>query len=276
MLSLYISPLKFDNKKKEVQIGCEKIEWKKPIVVFLFTAATCGVLFTIIINFDLGAARDWDVTSVFFLPLIFLSIFLVKEVLLLNKKILFSLLSISIVWGSLWIVLNSSEEKSFQRFLSLESTSLMSPRTRGFYYDELASYFRNKNDFQKVVDYDLKYAEILPLHARICASLSDAYEHLGQKEKQLRALWKVALADSENADHWVNIGQCYFALEKIDSAKIMTQRAVQIDSTNATANFNLGLIQLNIERDCDGAASSFTNTILKNPKNLEALKYLTV
>lgn len=31
MLSLYINPLKFDNKKKEIKIGDEKIEWKKQV-----------------------------------------------------------------------------------------------------------------------------------------------------------------------------------------------------------------------------------------------------
>lgn len=31
MLSLYVSPLKFDNKKNEIKIGDEKIEWKKQV-----------------------------------------------------------------------------------------------------------------------------------------------------------------------------------------------------------------------------------------------------
>jgi hypothetical protein len=142
------------------------VEWKNHLLFFLLITSASGFLFTFVGNFELGYARDWDVVSVFLLPLVFLAIYLLHEQFEKMDEIVFALAVLSFLQNVLWISVNVNERKGVQRFYTLESTTQMNNRIRGYYYDQWAQYYiRKKLDDSSVV-YLEKAVRLLPNNSR--------------------------------------------------------------------------------------------------------------
>ncbi|MFC1558088.1 tetratricopeptide repeat protein [candidate division KSB1 bacterium] len=128
-----------------------KIEQKG---IFLLTAVLGYSVFTFFINFEIGVFRDWDLFSPAALPLVVFTFLIIIEYLPYEpKKLLFILSIYSIVHTVPWILINSSEEKSLERFLYLTDHAVLSPHASGYANDELRAYYTKQGEPLKMLAY---------------------------------------------------------------------------------------------------------------------------
>lgn len=274
-LVLLVAPIVFIIISGIVWYYRKYFQWRNRIFLFLSASMCCGLLFIFIVNFELGMSRDWDVASVFLLPAIVLSVYLLHEYIAEHRAIVFGLCGFLCIQFSFWVALNHSEEKGLQRYLSFEGTSVAGVRVQTLYFDELASYYRTQKNYFKIAESLEKYIAIQPPHKRILESLSEAYQMTGQTEKHIRILERSILLDSSDANTWANLGLCYFLLKKFDEGEKYSKKALSLDNNNVTALYNLGMNSLMDKTTCEQAAMYFGRILENNIKHTEALQGIT-
>lgn len=134
-------------------------------------------------NFELGYMRDWDTAAQFLIPLHILALYFLHQFFKTKLHIVFSLVGIMLLQSGLWIALNASEEKSFQRFQAGESTLFMNDVVRGYYYDQIGQYYEKKKQLDSSAVYYEKSVSFLLRNTSIWTRLEAVYDTLSTSGK---------------------------------------------------------------------------------------------
>ncbi|MBS4029605.1 MAG: hypothetical protein KGZ58_13340 [Ignavibacteriales bacterium] len=250
------------------------IRWKEGVFLFLSCAAFCGLLFTLMMNFELGTVRDWDVASVLLLPVSLLAVYFLMEIFSRREIILFSLAGITLLHSGIWIALNANDDKSMKRFLTFDSSLLMGHRVRQNYYWELSTYYRDKNDSYNEAHYLEKFLFMLPSELSVWGKLVGVYGKLGDKEKQLYALQQAVALDTTRSTNWYSLGLCYSDAGKYNEADSAFQRSIEAEPSNTSALYELGKLQCLVFNNNEKSVDYLTEALAYEPNNLKALKGL--
>src|SRR5258706_9030188 len=104
-----------------------ELRWRDPAFLFLLVTAAFGLLFTWIINSALGMARDWDLLTSFFTPLMILDVYLLCRTPSLKPRrtVMALTAGLAMLHCAAWIGINASPERHLRRMKLLDSPRYM-------------------------------------------------------------------------------------------------------------------------------------------------------
>ncbi|MBI1805399.1 MAG: tetratricopeptide repeat protein [Ignavibacteriae bacterium] len=237
------------------------------------------LLVLIVIKFDLGAARDWDVFASYAFLAILLAILLVSEttdqltVRFWALAIILTLLQSVSYWS-----VNAKADATLARYEALLDTRTVS---QGSYYTaslHRAQYYRQiKNDslaieswkrFNKLFPNDLRGYENLITgwtqggHAKIEEMINTYEQWLSHtsNDTSLRIVYR---------NFCLNLGNAYFKQDDLGDAARFYGKAISIDSFYANAHNNLGSVYAQ-QGNIDHAITQYKQAIALNPMYGEA------
>lgn len=222
----------------------EKID---PPGIFLLTAIGGYVIFTFFINFEIGIFRDWDLFSQIAIPVVIFTFLLITEYFDYEpKKLLLILTVYSIVQTVPWILLNSDEKKSVDRFHYLTETAVTGKFAKGYAYDELRAYYAKRKEYFTA----LKFAEKAYISVEserylynisgCYYSISDIYFENGDLNTAEGYLLKGYSFYPDNINILNRLGIIYIKTGRYEEALEKLERVVELDDTQFQAYNNLG------------------------------------
>jgi hypothetical protein len=238
---------------------CRKeIDWKKPSFLFTAACAVCGFIFTWIVNSALGLARDWDLFSSFFAPLLVFSAYLLQLPIKSDKRkqILAMVVGITLLQAVGRIGVNDSEDKHLRRAMILNNTALLSLTSRMFTDEALANYFYDARDYSKARDYYKAFMLIDSSNTRILANAADSYRQTGDMDMYFIALKRAAAMNSPNPGVYSNLGVMYAQRGDTAEAIALNRKCLEMDSSESQAYANLAILYLNSGRYPESVASA--------------------
>ncbi len=240
----------------------KEINWKSPALLFLLLSTACSLLFTWIINFALGMARDWDLFSTFQVPLILLDIYLLSLPLKIvpRRYLLVLITSVSFLHWVPWIGVNASAGRHMTRMKLLHDPKLLSPVSQMVYDEALANYFFDNGNYPEARTYYEHYIAIENTNPRIIGNIADTYRKLGEKEKYFAMLKRAVQLESPDPGVYSNLGVEYASRGDTAKGIEFNERAVALDSNHRLAHANLGILYAS-QRNLPAAEKHFARAI---------------
>ncbi len=220
------------------------IHWQDPVFIFLSLATVCGLIFTWIVNFALGMARDWDLFSTFITPLLVLDVYLLTtiESPALRRYYLITVVVITAAHWVAWIGINADAQRHLARMKLLNDTHFLSPVSRMVFDEALANYFFDSQQYEDARRYYEDFMTVDNHNPRIVGNIADTYRKLGLKDKYFAMLQRAVALDSHDPGVYSNLGVEYANRGDTAKAIAFNERAVQMDSTHRLAHANLGIL----------------------------------
>ncbi|MBI4547516.1 MAG: tetratricopeptide repeat protein [Ignavibacteriae bacterium] len=220
-----------------------EIQLKNTLLLFLLSAAICGVVFTFIINPALGTFRDWDLLASFFVPLMFLALYVFYVFLQApdHNTVVFAIVVISLLHTASWIGLNADEERHLQRSEVVTNPLFLGHFAQILYYDRLANVYWERKDYTKAKIWYERYVALDSSHPRIVANLSDVYRKLGDRENTFRMLKLAAKLGSKDPGVYTNLGVEYFLHGDTAAAIAMNEKSLSLYPHQPHVHSNLGM-----------------------------------
>ncbi|MDI6765228.1 MAG: tetratricopeptide repeat protein [Bacteroidota bacterium] len=235
---------------------------KNPTTLFLLLSAACGIFFTWIINSALGMARDWDMLSSYFVPLMILPVYLLSQVTTLNhrREIIFLIAVVLLVHTSAWIGVNASDERHLARMRLLNSEKLLSKLAQMNHDEALANFFFGTQQYADARIYYEHYITIDSKNPRIIGNIADVYRKLDEREKYFEMLQRAVSLGSPDPGIYSNIGVEYANRGDTANAIVYNERAIQLNPGMQKAHANLGVLYSG-KKNFERADHHFTTAI---------------
>lgn len=220
--------------------------WKNSALIFLLVAAACGLLFTWIINSALGMARDWDMLSSFYVPLMVLSVYLLAHPLMTEPRrpVILLVTGLSLIHLAAFVGINADSDRHLKRFRALNSTKLYSLVAQMSYSEALANYYYDGKDYAEAKRYYATYMKIDSMNPRIIANITDVYRKMGEKEHYFESLKRAASLNNPNPGIYSNLGVEYAGRGDTANAILFNERAIALEPTQQKAHANLGILYM--------------------------------
>ncbi|HEY6192856.1 MAG TPA: tetratricopeptide repeat protein [Bacteroidota bacterium] len=226
----------------------KELQWRDPAFLFLLATAACGLLFTWIINSALGMARDWDLLTSFFTPLMILDVYLLSRPIgLKSRRYLLAIIAgVTLLHTGAWIGVNASADRHLRRMELLNNPRYLSPTTQLVFDEALANYFFDTQNYKDARTYYELYLTIDDHNPRILANIADVYRRVGERQKYFDALLHAVAANSRDPGVYLNLGVEYANRHDTAAAVKYNEQAVAMDSTQKLAHANLGILYTNL------------------------------
>ncbi|HUN64679.1 MAG TPA: tetratricopeptide repeat protein [Bacteroidota bacterium] len=247
---------------------------------FLALAIIPAVAVLMVIKFDLGAARDWDVFSPFFLLLpLFATAYLDASDLPASLPLAAVTIAVLLCHsGSYWLV-NSRPDAMLSRVESLVATAPLSQDARYNASLSLAQYFHQAGADTGAIRVWNRYAGVHPGDRRSYQNLLNNFLRQSPTPREqidrvyqnwLRAIPADTGAVLGYRNYCVESGNVCFSRGVNDSAELYYRRSLSIDSTYPVAYNNLGSV-LALRGDTADARRYYMTAIDLNPSYGDAL-----
>lgn len=147
----------------------KRIAWTSPEIVTGVTMLTFMEAFLVGGNFNLGLARDWDVSSAVGVVLCVLALIMIRQAAQQGaslRRLAGGISAVAVAGAIAWVSVNGSIDSAIRRYESLVTLyrPLVHPRVTRFGYENLRKYYGGSNDVHKELQYDKAMLEILPYH----------------------------------------------------------------------------------------------------------------
>jgi tetratricopeptide (TPR) repeat protein len=254
-----------------LSIIAEKNIFLKSIVIkYLLTCVIPILFFLIIIKYDLGAVKDWDISASYFFVVNLAAIGMFTATQVSNKeKILLLTMMLTVLNSLPWFYLNSTVEPNIKRIKTIMDKRSMAKE--GLYQStfHLSMYYFHTKNTDEMVDAWKQYIQRYPTDGRGYEKLAKSYWELGvtgydQIDKTFNHWLKI---DSENisirkqyANFCLLAGNTDMNLSNFNKAAEHFQRAIQLDSSLPSGYNNLGNIYI-IKNELDSAVLLFSKAI---------------
>ena len=266
--------------------------------LFLASAGIFPLLFTFLVNPEIGFFRDWDVLSLSALPLV-----LWAALALIERAPSSTWLSVAglLICGvtalhtATWLVLNAHSPSAVARYVHLMETSPLSGQARGYGWEVLGAYFRDQGDSEQSLQafnralqanpqnwryWRLACGEHLalghlpqavetcegalalrPAEAEVWDLLGTVYKEQGRYEESIEAHTQALNLDpGQGAKAWFNLGNAYTLAQRFGEAIRTFEKALALDDREPDIHFNLGLVH-HATGDWLRAARSYQRTL---------------
>jgi len=206
------------------------------LFTFLLIASAFTFLFCFIFNHEKGFSRDWDIFSHSALPLTIFSILVIIKFCRYHlRRTALILTGCCLLHVLPWVVVNSSENYSLARFQKTAESSSWSRLAQSDAYDELRSYYDEKKEYKKSLQYALKAYLKQSNNARLLKNLSRAYNNAAWMEMKQKNLLKaenyfVSAHHCNPSNHKIvsNIGAFYFNQKEFNNALYYFRQAYEM------------------------------------------------
>ncbi|HEV8538356.1 MAG TPA: hypothetical protein VGR15_05460 [Bacteroidota bacterium] len=263
-LLLLVSPFAVLLIGAAVGINFRKVFSLAPEAVFIAITALCGVGFVALINPDLGLSRDWDIYSIFAFGIILLGVWsFIRGVgsPRLRRRVLIMAAMITLLQSGTIIAVNTDEQRSLQRFELLPDGEVWGKVGMKYSYEELAIFFRDRGDDRKSISYYEKYYTFDSTNKRILANLGDGYRVLGEEARMAYFYEKAIMHGTQVPGAFYNVGAYYAKQGGFDRAYPLMKRSFELDPTDPSVAYGLGVILMNAKHDYESAFRYFSHTL---------------
>ena len=219
--------------------------WKNNEWVLLMVAMiSCGG-FLFLMNPELGMSRDWDLFSLFTIPvLVFAAASSSGQVTSENERrsIIWIAASAGLLHVIPWIALNANEAEAVERFAVLDDPRVWGRTAVLNSFEELSSYYRKHDDISRGRAYYEKYIAVDSSNARILANAGAISQDMGDDSSAMRYYEKAVR-------HNTNVETVYDDLAKLYAKQACYDEAIRISKQGLGRGFigaealnNLGAI----------------------------------
>lgn len=222
-----------------------KERWREtPALIFLVAAAFFGLLFTWVVNASLGMARDWDVLTNFFAPLIVLAVYVLLRLHGTPKwrETVAVLVTVCAVHVALWIGVNADADRHLRRVKLLGDNRFLSFTSQLFFDEALANFYFDRQHYAEARTYYEHFISIDDDNPRIVGNISDVYRKLGEKEKYFAMLQRAVDINSTDPGVYSNLGVEYAGRGDTNKAIFYNEKSIALDPRQEKAHANLGIL----------------------------------
>ena len=160
-------------------------------------------------------------------------------------------------------------------------------------YENIVNIYKNLNNLSQAMDYAKTALDNNPkdakMHFTYGVMLDDArnYEasmeqynlalQYGDKSPELMEVlenkWTQNIVNNpNNAQNYINLGAIYQKQGRFDQAKTQYLKAMQMDSSDDTAYYNLASLYLQ-QKNYQGAIDTYNKLLMRHPDNIEVISY---
>ena len=251
-------------------IAENRVVFKSIVIKFLLFCVIPIIFFLIIIKYDLGAVKDWDISASYFFVINLVAIVMFITAQIANKeKILFLTMTMTVLTSFPWFYLNSTIEPNINRIKTIMDQRTMA--REGFYQStfHLSMYYFHTKNIDKMVEVWNQYVQRYPNDGKGYEKLAKSYWELGITgyDKIDMAFEQWLKIDPENiniskqhANFCIVAGNAEMNLNNLGKAAKHFQRAIQLDSSLPGSYNNLGNIYI-MKNELDSAAMLFLKAI---------------
>jgi tetratricopeptide (TPR) repeat protein len=215
-----------------------KVIFRNRIALFLFLVAVSQMGFHFVIFSGLGYARDWDLFASCGLGLTILGICLFLNWAKTSPKSKYaaSLIVVSSFFFTLpWILVNTSTEKSIERFKVILNYE---PRLAKNGYFALAQYYEKNGFVEDYTELQTSFAHLYPETEQNSSAVGLWKE--GKFENAIDLLEQAIKIDPTYADAYCNLGINLLELNRFSEAEIALKKAIELNPYNYKYRLNLG------------------------------------
>ncbi|MFC1728958.1 tetratricopeptide repeat protein [candidate division KSB1 bacterium] len=237
------------------------------IVLFLGTAGFFYIVEFLIFNKMLGASRDWDIFSPAAFPIaLFGAITLVKRYGKIVESLIVFTAFVMLAHTGTWIYINSSPEKSVNRFSALAETGRWTGFAKGYAFSELASYHYNNGESIKALDCSLAASRCLPDNLRYKFNVGFMFQLNGMITQAEQTYISIIKDDPDYLDAHRNLAFIYYERHNDEPAEYEIKETLRIDPADDASYNLLALVYLRNGR-IDEAIAAGEKSIVLNPYN---------
>lgn len=230
----------------------KKVLFQTDVSKFLTIAIIPVFLLLLIVKYDLGAAKDWDVLAPFWFLLALLAVFLFLKIKTADTIKIFTLILVITTINSFsYFILNATTQHSIQRYKSLLNKRVLS--NFGYYASTLSLvlYYHQVKDSTGPIELWEEYTTVFPFdrkgYQNIVTNLQkfgiDSLNHI--ERTYLRWLENIpddSIAYVEYSRLCLDGGNYFFQNQKLDDAKLYYLKAIYVDGNFERAYNNLGSV----------------------------------
>ncbi len=215
------------------------------MLVFLLLSSIGPMLFLLVYDFKLGAARDWDIMAIGTYPmtlLIVISLFKLykQDFMLLGKMCII----ISMMHTFPWIWVNASETASVQRFEMMINTPNWTNYAQATARDELGVIYRDRGETAEALE-KFKQAYDLTANNRYLFKAGVCYYNLKDYPNSLGVFsYLVGMKDSLNFEVPFYLATTYRALNELDSSIYYYKKSLTLRPEEAIVFYCLAYVWL--------------------------------
>jgi hypothetical protein len=229
--------------------------WKWRVIItdelskFFISIVLGSFLFAMLVDPKLGYARDWDLFAASGIGYTVLGAYLLIKLLnierLKNLNYAVSILIFSeLLCVAPWVLVNSSEGKSIQRFEHLLS---LDKKRSAYGHEILARYYQRKKMYPPAIkQYEL--ATQIQRNPRYLHEKATLLYMIGQNSEALKAINQALEIDSSRAETYNTKGVILQALESYGEAEEAYKKALKLEQDLYEVHYNLGILYSQMEK----------------------------
>ena len=223
--------------------------WKRGRIItdqvskFFICVVLSSFLFAILVDPKLGYARDWDLFAATGIGCMVLGVYLLAKRLKVegfkNLNYAFSILIFSgLVCVSPWVLVNSSVEKSIQRF---EDLLTLDKKRSAYGYEILARYYQRRKMYSLAIkQYEL--ATQIQRHPRYLHQKATLHWMLRQNSQALKAITQALEIDSSRAEAYNTKGLVLQSMKSYEEAEEAYKKALKLNPNLYLVYYNVGIL----------------------------------
>ena len=254
-------------------LSLRRNNWSRnPQQLFLATAAAFPLLFTMLLNPEIGAFRDWDTMSVPALPMTICAAHWICRQFGSGrtlKHVATMIVGASLLHTCFWIGVNSDDGRSASRFSEMLEQGRLSAPALAYGWETVGIFERKQNDRLGAIEAYQKAIEAHPENPRYWAMLGALLREGGQIKMSTLAYGKAEDMGSVDPLVYNLLGDEYLRLGDPGEAIIRYKRAIELKPDFAEAYYNLGNLYLEQGAE-DSALHQYGSAVRLNPGFAEA------
>ncbi len=231
---------------------------------FFLLVATCGLLFTVIINSEIGVSRDWDLFATFVSGVAFYTIvMLIRSVRteVVRRRIYCIILGITGLHSLGWITVNAREESAVLRYRELPDSRLWGTHAHLSAFEEMAVYYRGKHDIQNALECYYGYLRFDSTKGRIYAAIAHLNDLAGDRGNQMLNDKKAIERGVLYPDIYADLARLYLSEKRMKDASDVLKEGVAKNPESSLLNEYFGTFLVAYEGDFRAALPYFQNMI---------------
>ncbi len=216
---------------------------RREVFVFGMLCAGCCFLFPLLLNPELGMSRDWDLFAPYFLGILFSTALLWAYLDTdpgVRRRVMVLMTGMTLLHSAAWIGANGSQEMAMRRFALLQDRRYWGRHAITDANEELAIYYREKQDFPAAIRHLRIATGADSTHARLWSSLGYVYYLSHMPDSAIGCYERAIHFDSSRWKDYVMLGALLSTIDNYDEAIRVTEQAIRVSPDSAIAYDNLG------------------------------------
>ncbi|UCF04144.1 MAG: tetratricopeptide repeat protein [bacterium] len=236
------------------------------ILLFLKTITVFYIFELFIFNTILGASRDWDLFSPLAIPLALLTaLFLLDRFRAASRSLAVIAFSILVIHTLPWIAVNSSAERSLERFTNITNHGFWSNFARAYAYSLLGIHYEVTGDIERSIEYASTASTYDP-NPRYTFQAASLLMDSDRNDEAILLFEGLCRRHPDDIEARKRLGMLYLKIGQPEKAKIQFRKILETDSTSVTAYNYLGMILFDQKR-FEEMIEVYTRSIELDPDN---------